>query len=111
MEKLTRYREIVRNLVEEYAGHKPSHGQIDSYPVIDPVRDHYLAVQAGWDRRRRVQGAFLHLDIIGEKVWIQFNGTDQRIADELVAAGIPKEDIVLAEKPPEVRPFTGYGVG
>lgn len=108
---MNRYREIVRNLVEEYASHKPSHGQIDSYPVIDPERDHYLAVQAGWDRRRRVQGAFLHLDIIGGKVWIQFNGTDQRIAEELVRAGIPKEDIVLAEKPPEVRQYTGYGVG
>jgi hypothetical protein len=111
MEKLTRYREVVRTLIEEYAGHKLSHGQIESYPVIDPVRDHYLAVQAGWDRRRRVQGAFLHLDIIDGKVWIQFNGTDQRIAEELVRAGIPKEDIVLAEKPPEVRAHTGYGVG
>ena len=111
MEKLTRYREIVANLVKDYAGIPVSHGQVESYPVIDPVRDHYLAVQAGWDRRRRVQGAFLHLDIIDGKVWIQFNGTDQRIADELVAAGIPKEDIVLGEKLPELRPHTGFAVG
>jgi len=111
MDKLTRYREIVGKLVEDYASHKPSHGQIDSYPVIDRERDHYLAVQAGWDRHQRVQGAFLHLDIINGKVWIQFNGTDQSVADELVAAGVPKEDIVLAEKPADVRPFTGYGVG
>jgi len=111
MDKLTHYREVVRKLVEEYASHKPSHGEIASYPVIDVDRDHYLAVQAGWDRNRRVQGAFLYLDIINGKVWIQFNGTDQRVADELVEAGIPKDDIVLAEKPPEVRPFTGYAVG
>ncbi len=111
MDKLTRYREAVRRLVEEYGGHKPSHGEIESYPVIDPVRDHYLAVQAGWDRRRRVQGAFLHIDIIDGKVWIQFNGTDRRVADELAAAGVAKEDIVLADKPAEVRPLTGYAVG
>ena len=48
MDKLTRYREIVRKLIEEYATQTPSHGQIDSYPVIDRERDHYLAVQAGW---------------------------------------------------------------
>ena len=30
MKKLTRYREIVATLVQEYAGHKPSHGEIDS---------------------------------------------------------------------------------
>jgi hypothetical protein len=110
-DKLTRYRQIVRDLVTEYGGHKPSHGEIDSYPVIDPQGDHYLAVQCGWDRNRRVQGAFLHLDIIGGKVWIQFNGTDQRIADELVAAGVPKEDIVLGSKSAELRPHTGFAIG
>lgn len=37
--------------------------------------------------------------------------TDRPIAEELVRAGIPKEDIVLAEQPADVRPFTRYGVG
>ncbi len=110
MDKLSRYREIVAKLVREYAANKPTHGEIESYPVIDPIGDHYLAVQAGWDRRRRIQGAFLHIDIINEKIWIQFNGTDQRIASELVVAGVAKEDIVLAEKPIDVRPHTGYAI-
>jgi hypothetical protein len=83
MEKLTRYREIARNLVEEYAKYKPSNGEIDSYPIIDLLGDHYLAMQTGWDHKRhRVQGAFIHLDIIKGKIWIQFNGTDQDIAEE-----------------------------
>jgi hypothetical protein len=111
VDKLTRYREAVRRLVEEYAHQKPSSGEVDSYAMIDPERDHYVAMQTGWVNRHRVHGAFLHLDIINDKVWIQFNGTDQPIADELVAAGIPKSDIVLAEKPADLRPFTGYGVG
>ena len=111
MDKLTRYREIARRLVEGYASHKPSVGEVDTYAMIDPDRGHYVAMQTGWVNRHRVHGAFLHLDIIDGKIWIQFNGTDQPIADELVAAGIPKQDIVLAEKPADVRPFTGYGVG
>jgi hypothetical protein len=111
MDKLDRYREIVKRVVEEYASHKPSHGQIDSYPVIDTNGDHYLAVSAGWDKERRVQGAFVHLDIINGKVWIQYDGTSRPVARELVEAGIPKEDIVLAEKPPHIRQYTGYGVG
>ena len=111
MDKLNRYREIVAELIRQYADSKPSHGEIESYPVIDPIGDHYLAVQAGWDRRRRVQGAFLHIDIIAEKIWIQFNGTDQRIAQELVEAGVSRDDIVLAEKPVEARQLTGYAVG
>ena len=53
----------------------------------------------------------VHLDIIDGKFWIQFDGTNRPVADELVAVGVPKEDIVLAEKPADVRPLTGYGVG
>jgi hypothetical protein len=111
MDKLTRYRDIARRVVQDYAGVKVSHGQIDSFPVIDAVGDHYLAYQVGWDKHRRVDGAFVHLDIIGGKIWIQYDGTNRPVADELEAAGVPKEDIVLGEKPPEVRPYTGYGVG
>ena len=36
---------------------------------------------------------------------------DRPIATELLAAGVPKEDIVLAWHPPEVRKHTGYAVG
>jgi hypothetical protein len=111
LDKLTRYREIARQVVTDYAQDKPSHGEIESYPVIDPVGDHYMAVSAGWDRHRRIQGAYVHLDIIDGKIWIQYDGTNRPVADELVAAGVPKEDIVLAEKPADVRPLTGYGVG
>jgi hypothetical protein len=98
-------------VVEEYASHDPSIGEVDTYAMIDPNRDHYIAMQTGWVNRHRVHGAFVHLDIINGKVWIQFDGTDRPVADELEAAGIPKEDIVLGEKPADVRPFTGYGVG
>ena len=111
MDKTDQYRLIVRRLVEEYANQKPSIGEVDSYPMIDAEHDHYIAMQSGWVNRHRVHGAFLHLDIIDGKVWIQFNGTDQLIADELVAAGVPKEDIILGEKPADIRPLTGYGVG
>ena len=111
MDKLTRYRQIARAVVEDYTRDKPSHGDIDSYPVIDPVGDHYLAVQTGWDRHRRIQGAFVHLDIIDGKIWIQYDGTNRPVAYELEAAGVPKSDIVLGEKPPRVRPHTGYAVG
>ena len=79
--------------------------------MIDADRDHYIAMQTGWWGGFRAHGAFLHLDIIGGKVWIQFDGTDRPVADELEAAGVPKEDIVLGEQPAELRPLTGYAVG
>ena len=42
------------------------------------------------------------------KVWIQHDGTEEGIAEELVTAGIPRDRIVLAFKPPEMRPYTEF---
>jgi XisI protein len=108
MDKLDRYRRIVTEVVQEYASYKPSHGEIDTEAIVDREKDHYEVMHVGWDRRRRVHGSVIHIDIIGDKIWIQYDGTNRPVADELVAAGIPREDIVLAFHPVDVRPHTGF---
>ena len=52
----------------------------------------------------------LHLDIIDGKIGIQHDGTDIGIADELVALGVPKQDIVLAFHAPSMRKHTEFAV-
>ena len=49
-------------------------------------------------------------DIKGSKVWIQHDGTEDGIAYELEAAGIPKERIVLAYRSLERRKLTEYAI-
>jgi hypothetical protein len=111
MDKLERYRDIVRRLIEEYARYKPAHGQIETEAIVDREQDHYEVMHVGWDGRRRVHGSVVHIDIADGKVWIQYDGTSRPVAEELVAMGIPREDIVLAFHPAELRPLTSYGVG
>jgi len=111
MEKLQRYREIVCGIIREYASYKPSHGQIETEAIMDRERDHYEVMHVGWDGPRRVHGSVVHIDISGGKIWLQYDGTSRPVADELVEAGIPREDIVLAFHPPRLRPLTGFGVG
>ncbi len=41
MDKLERYRDIVRRIIEEYASYKPSNGQIDTEAIVDREHDHY----------------------------------------------------------------------
>ena len=48
--------------------------------------------------------------IIDDKIWIQRDGIEDGITDELVEAGIPKDKIVLGFQPPSVRPHTGYAI-
>jgi hypothetical protein len=110
MDRLEHYREIVRRVIEEYARYKPSHGKIETEVIVDPNRDHYELMHVGWDGVRRVHGTVVHIDIVGGKVWVQYDGTSRPIAEELVAAGIPRADIVLGFHPPEVRKLTDFAV-
>jgi hypothetical protein len=111
MDKLDRYREIVRRIIADYASGKPSNGQIDREAIVDREHDHYEVIHVGWDGQRRVHGSVVQIDIIGDKVWLQYDGTNRPVADELIAAGIPQENIVLGFHPADVRPLTGFAVG
>jgi hypothetical protein len=65
----------------------------------------------GWQGDRRVHGSVIHIDIHDGKVWIEYNGTDARLGEELVAAGIPRNAIVLGFQPKELQALSGFGVG
>jgi hypothetical protein len=58
-----------------------------------------------------VHGSVIHIDLRGEKVWIQHDGTEAGVALELEAAGIPREQIVLAFQHPSRRKHTPYALG
>jgi hypothetical protein len=47
-------------------------------------------------------------NFIEHQIWIQRDGTEDGIANDLIAAGIPKRDIVIAFHPPELRAYTEY---
>lgn len=75
-----------------------------------PKHDRYVIMSVGWDNIKRIHGSLIHIDIVGDKVWIQRDGTEDGVATELEEAGIPKSNIVLGFHPPDVRPDTGYAV-
>lgn len=111
MDRTERYRELVIGLIKEYARYPPSHGQIETEAIVDRERDHYEVMHIGWDGQRRVHGCVVPVNIRGDKIWIQYDGTSRPIADELVEAGVPREDIVLGFHPADVRPYTDFAVG
>jgi len=111
MEKLARYRQLVQQMLLEYGKHKPAYGDIEVETIFDTERDHYQIVHVGWDQQNWVHSCIIHIDIKGEKIWLQWNSTEDDIAADLVAAGVPKEDIVWGFQPPFMRQFTEYAVG
>jgi len=60
--------------------------------------------------RRTSSWLYYPYEIINGKIWIQRDGTEYGIANELVAAGIPKNKIVLAFHPEDVRQYTDFAI-
>jgi hypothetical protein len=108
------YRQYIQQLLSERARRVSNQRNAQEYEVqtvFDTERDHYQLLYVGWRGNKRDFGCVLHLDIKGEKIWIQHDGTEVGIANQLVEMGVPKEDIVLAFHEPAVRQFTGFGTG
>lgn len=110
MDTLENYRKIIKSVLEPYTKIPYAHGELTCKAVFDEVADSYLLISLGWDAARRVHGCLVHLDIIESKVWVQRDDTEDGVTQELVAAGIPKDKIVLGFHPPDVRQYTGYAV-
>jgi hypothetical protein len=96
MDTREHYRDIIEQVLIPYAERRYSGEDITNEAVFDRERGRFIVASVGWQGYRRVQQNLLHIDLVGDKVWIQRDGTEDGIAGELEAAGIPKSQIVLA---------------
>jgi len=98
MDRTQRYRDIILQLLNAYASVKsPFWPEVKNQIVVDSVEDHYQLLRLGWDEHGNfVYAVAFHIAIKNGKVQLYANNTDRNIADELSAAGIAREDIVLA---------------
>ncbi|MEB3343481.1 XisI protein [Okeania sp.] len=110
MEKLKIHRYLVQELLLEYSQNKPAYGEIEVQTIFDTIRDHYQVVYIGWEKEHLIHNSAIHIDIKGEKIWIQWNGTELDIAEKLVMNGVAKKDIVLGFQTPFMRKLTEYAV-
>ncbi len=106
MDKLTLYRQVIREKIGQLADminrHSHQH-QIEAHAVFDDEHDQYLLVKTGWANQRRVRGTTLYLRLRDEQIWIEEDWTEEGITQKLVDAGVPEHDIVLAFQSPEPR--------
>jgi hypothetical protein len=110
MDKLNRYRQIIQNILTAHSQVKPVYGDIEMETLFDGDRDRYQVLRTGWLQKKRVYGVLIHIDIKGEKLWIQYDGTEVGVANELMEQGIPKDKIVLAYHSPFMRQYDGFAV-
>lgn len=112
MDNLSKYRELIEQILAEHARIPFSHGNFESKTVFDRTSDRYLLMLVGWEENdvRRVHGCLVHVDIINGKFWIQRDGTEYGVGQELLDAGVPKDHLVLAFRSVEKRKYTDFAV-
>ena len=109
-EKVVRYRQIIQEMLSRLAAIPNLEAGVDDRLLFDERNDSYAVIAEGWDRDERVHHVVAHLEIIDSKVGIQADNTDLVLARELEAKGIPKSDIVLGFRSPEVRSESEYAI-
>jgi hypothetical protein len=110
MDKLATYRQFIRRILTEYAQPNSLVNDLETQLIFDTERDHYQLADIGWDKGRRVFGVLIHIDIKDGKIWLQYNGTEEHIAERLVEMGVPTCDIVLGFHSEFKRQFSKYAV-
>ena len=110
MDSLSTLRQAVERVLAVYTKIPYAHGELRCEALFDREHDRYALITLGWDAGKRVHFPLVHIDIVGGKVWIEKDNTEDGVASELVQAGIPKSQIVLAFRPPEVRKQTEFAV-
>jgi hypothetical protein len=110
MDRLKEYRRLIQCALREspYNVHGSSYPDVDTICIFDEASDNYLLLDIGWTEQGRVRRTILHVRIKNDKIWIEEDWTEEGIANELLRAGVPKEDIVLAFQPPSLRPLTEF---
>ena len=110
MDRLNRYRQLIRHILTEHSKIPYKHGEIAFETVFDVESDRYLLMILGRENKRYQHGCLVHVDILQEKIWIQRDGTESGVANEFVEAGVPKDEIVLGFKSPERRKDTEFAI-
>ncbi|MBE9237363.1 MAG: XisI protein [Sphaerospermopsis kisseleviana] len=112
MDKLTEYPKLIKQILTEYVELCQRHPQKDmeTFLIVDEAKGHYMWMNLGWQNGERITGMTVYVRLKDGKFWIEEDWTENGIATDLVEAGVPKEDIVLAFHDPNIRQYTDFAV-
>jgi len=112
MDKLIDYPKIIKTILNAHidrCNQRPN-PDIETFLITDEANGHYLWMTLGWQKGDRFSGATVYVRLLADKFWIEEDWTENGIATELIAAGVPSSDIVLAFHEPQIRSETGFAV-
>jgi hypothetical protein len=110
MDKIKLYQYIVMGFLNRYNADTAAYADenIKRRIISDTVNNSFQLLSVGWRGNHFIFGPIFHFDIINGKIWMQCNNTEREVVDELMAAGVDRNDIVLGFVPPKARHFSGF---
>ncbi len=112
MDKIKKYQDIIIAFLNRYNAETGgyTHYKMERRILIDKENNSFQLLAIGWRNNRFTFSPIFHFDIINGKIWMQCNNTEREVVDELMAAGVERNDIVLGFVSPTARHFSGFAV-
>src|SRR5437868_3893229 len=83
---LNHWRQTIKDILKPLAAIPfPDVVTMRATTVFDDTTNVYLVVVEGWQDVQRLHGCLVHVEIKGDKIWIQQDGTEHGVAGDLLA--------------------------
>ena len=102
--------QILEILADNAAYYKGTTNPLNLHIISDKTNNHFQLLMLGWEDDQYIFQCLFHLDIIDNKIWIQWNETDFPIENELIKRGVAADEIVLGLKHPKRRQYSDFAV-
>jgi len=109
MDRVTFFQNTIIEILKDNAAYyKGTTNPLNLSVISDLQNNHFQLLMQGWESENYIFQCLFHLDIINEKIWIQWNDTDFPIEEELLKYGVTSDEIVLGLKHPKFRTYTDF---
>ncbi|MEM0994751.1 MAG: element excision factor XisI family protein [Bacteroidota bacterium] len=109
MDRITRYKEILKQELEKRAAIKVSYSpHVKNHLIINEEETDSMLLRFGWMGHRYRYLVVFHFQIIGDKIWLHQNNIDVEIGEILAEKGIPKSSTVIGFVGKLERGLEGY---
>lgn len=111
MDSRLNYSVIVKDVLQRYVAYYSADDASVLQTVFDESAQRYLLLDVGWDGASYIHQVLVHIELLDNRVWIQFDDTEEGVATALLQKGVPSTDIVLGFRHPKMRVYTEFAVG
>ncbi len=101
------YAQVVHNVLTRYLDYigSPNMPHLEIATLFDDKSKTYAILDIGWQAKERIEAIVVLIRLKDGKIWVETDHTDYGFVDELLQAGVPQEDLVLAFHHPTLRPY------